>query len=827
MTIKHSIYLLLLAVIPLFAGCGADEESVDERKSAAARSLECEIVDFPCTWDEVPPAVKEQTVTLGEVAGLYGVNVSLADISSFLLEQPEVVYTEVLGTGVRYRVEGGRPAWVYPRDELAHHSIDTGIDQEGVEPGAQVSTAPVGPSLTQAVSQIGRWLGPPRAYAQSVDEADRHGVAAEIVGRGKRALILSPFEWEWLLKRQEHTAEAMARLAAYIKDYQPEHGGEVVFHADVYQFEDNPVGPQQRVLLSDEVQFADFLKWDTFNTVVLATHGTRHRCSREPPVGGKKIPVDPADSPAGDTSDDCPLIWAGRAKQSDYGAYVGVEIVSFVGMEYREFPGLTRPEAAQCVEDLHSWRQAGKKGLEPTTLDGKPCRLGQERGKDMIALWTPFFEAQYPGGLNNVILFLASCRSAVNDVLLKQFAQKGNKQVAVFGFDDAVAAVDGFRLAYKMIELIEKGVDNQGILKALKEMDRSRTTHLRGRALALGDEVLPATPAELIEVSENRTHGRDIVMLVDAAGTELGNESTVRVVETRGQPDDHLALQAQVIGLDADFARSLSLQVHVAGEADSGERYRPSREVSPWVYRHPGDVSLGRKAQDGEIVDLEVSVEFPGGNKSLWKYENITLTTQECAWSASVTGHSPAQGDFSGTSGSIKIDDGSWPPLSIDAVVQDEDPQPQPPWLVIRLQNYDRTKLADPSFVSEIHFALPNVKPGQIGAFQRVWGKLVTGPQSHSGNADYLRRDLVGLPEGSGIGHLLTSSVNLTRNDGERLEGTFDARFLNQRVFRELDILDQHPLGVGVHAISKAEFRAQGQFSLQASGCGGGFRRSR
>jgi len=647
------------------------------------------------------------------------------------------------------------------------------------------------------------------------------------VVQGKRALILSPFEWEWLLKKQEHTGEAMARLAMHIKDYQSKHGGEVVFHADVYQFEDNPLGPQQRVQLSDEVQFADFLEWDTFSTIVLATHGTRHRCSREPPVGGEKMPHDPVDSPLGDTSDDCPLIWAGRAKQSDYGAYVGVEIVSFTGMEYREFPGLTRPEAAQCAEDLDAWRQAGKDGAEPTTHDGKPCRLGRERDKDMIALWTPFFEAQYPGGLNNVILFLASCRSAVNDVLLKQFAQKGNKQVAVFGFDDTVAAVDGFSLAYKMVELIEKGVDNQRILRVLKEMDRSRTTHLRGRALALGDELLPAEPAELVEVSENRTHGRDIVMLVDAAGAELDNESTVRVVKAEGQPEDRLALQAQVIGLEADFARSLSLQVHVAGEADSGERYRPSREVAQWVHRHPGDVSLGRKAEDGEVVDLEVSVEFPGGNRSLWTYENITLTMQECAWSASVTGHSPAQGDFSGTSGSAKIDDGSWPPLSVDAVVQDGDPQPQPPWLVIRLQNYDRARLADPAFVSEIHFALPGLKPGQTGAFHRVWGKLSTGPESHSGNADYLRRDLVGLPEGSGIGHLLSSSVNLTRNDEQRVEGTFDARFLNQRLFRQLDILDQHPLGVGVHPITKAEFRAQGQFSLQTSGCGGGFRRSR
>ncbi len=202
------------------------------------------------------------------------------------------------------------------------------------------------------------------------------------------------------------------------------------------------------------------------------------------------------------------------------------------------------------------------------------------------------------------------------------------------------------------------------------------------------------------------------------------------------------------------------------------------------------------------------------------------LGLDDCTWSASASGPSAIVGEFSGTQGSVKVDDSTSPPLDIDAVVQDDDPQPEPPWLVIRLRNYDRSRLTDSTFISEIAFAIPGVQAMETGVFNRVWGGFNAGPNSYDGNADYLRRDVVGIPGGSGIGHLLTTNVHLTRNDDTKVIGSFEARFLDPELFRQLDILEQHPVGVGVHPITAATIAMSGEFSLLKDGsCGGGFRR--
>ncbi len=201
-------------------------------------------------------------------------------------------------------------------------------------------------------------------------------------------------------------------------------------------------------------------------------------------------------------------------------------------------------------------------------------------------------------------------------------------------------------------------------------------------------------------------------------------------------------------------------------------------------------------------------------------------TESTCAWWASVTGHSPALGDFEGEHGRITVEDKEWPPLDIDAVIQDDDLQPESPWMIIRLRNYDRSRLTDPSFINEITFALPGVQGMETGPFNRIWGQFTAGMTTYEGNADYLRRNVVGIPGGTGIGFLLTSNVQLTRNDDTRLIGSFEARFINPELFRKLDIQQQHPVGVGVHAIMGAEIAMRGEFSILKDGsCAGGFGR--
>ena len=81
------------------------------------------------------------------------------------------------------------------------------------------------------------------------------------------------------------------------------------------------------------------------------------------------------------------------------------------------------------------------------------------------------------------------------------------------------------------------------------------------------------------------------------------------------------------------------------------------------------------------------------------------------------------------------------------AVVQDGDPQPEAPWLVISLTNQGSgPRMSELENWREIKLAIPGVSPGATGSFNRVWGALTAGDRTFRGNAEYLRRNVVGLP---------------------------------------------------------------------------------
>jgi hypothetical protein len=341
----------------------------------------------------------------------------------------------------------------------------------------------------------------------------------------------------------------------------------------------------------------------------------------------------------------CPLIWAGRAKQESYGSYVGVEVMTHVGTLYEEHPGLTRPEAEDCgrrLAEREAAREAGQELVseELKTPGGKPCRVeAGEREKRLVGLWTPFFQEQYRNGLDNIILFLAACRSGINERLLKHLAQDGNDHVAVFGFDDTVAGTDAFDVGNELLRLLDEGYHSTEMIRRLKLMDR--TKHLVGRALDLGDEALPATPAEVIDRSAAPTHGRDVVALVHAAtGNELQDGGTVNVLGSFGDADpDALDLRARLIGVaETDDIRRARLRVTVAGERSTGQEYEPRSRVEEGVWEHARPVALGRDAREDEVVDLEIEGDLPGGGTTRWVYREVVLRAARCEITVTVSG---------------------------------------------------------------------------------------------------------------------------------------------------------------------------------------------
>lgn len=692
----------LLVVVVTAASCGGDAaESGPAGIDFRDVPIPCRVEGYPCTWNEVPEATVTRTKQLGHLAARLTLTTpSLDSVAAFLDEREGMAEVVIDGTGVRYRLEGGRPAWVFLSSEMDHHRgtpeavAGRGVASvpRGAPPPSGGRVAGVVP-LTRAARALGAWLGPAPLHAASARQSRRQAVAGE-PGEGKKALVLSPYEHEFPGVGADFTSRA--RL---VRDYRERAGGSVLFRADLDPYSDNPAaaGSEYRTVggdptLSGEVRFEDFLGWDDYNLIILATHGGNASCRLPAPVGGAQVESrrepprgrpGPDLRPRPDSAGGCPLIYAGRAKQQSYGDYIGVEIYFAMGRVRRE----ERPADAQTRYDTpgrREWRDSGsnlREGLtpaeartceaavlanvvDPMTDGGQPCLIPTwEHDNPMLVLWWPFFINQYPEGLDNTIVFLAACHSAKGNVLLDALARPGNEAVTVFGFNTAVYAPRAWAIIRHMIELVDAGWHSDELVRRLREYDEriaadpeyqtpqrcddgsctpgsTPDSVVRGRALDPHDEILPDVPAELIDETPVATHGRDVVLLIDPrTGEELRDGGSVRVLGTPGDDRaDRLELHPQILGVvdEADL-RDIRLEVRVVDEAVPDETYTPGREVDEGAYRYDRDIALGRDHDEGEVVDLEVRVDLPGGNHSRWVYDNIRLIGL-CYWTASIRG---------------------------------------------------------------------------------------------------------------------------------------------------------------------------------------------
>jgi len=604
--------------------------------------LPCEQQGYPCTWNEVDPAITTRTQLLATIAARYSLTApSLDSIATLLRVLPGMAEVSIDGSGVRFRLDGGRPAWVFLPGEMDHHRMPEGA----VPPQIGLGTpAPETTRLGALGSGVGRLLRPTPLLAATLQEGER--IAGE-PGEPKKALVISPFDYEWPAEGFPSLGADFTRRILKIKDYKQENGGEVTYHADLSRLSDNPADPGSRqrtaegtLLLSGEVQFEDFLGWDKrkLNLIILASHGTTVNCYRGAPRGGDPAIVTEK-LPPWTEGQWCPSIYVGRAKQETYGQYRGVEI--YMAADYSwtrppdpvtkfDQPGevgwrdvrpeLSETEARECAELV------ARKVKDPATSSGAPCDDQKwEHDYNYLILWWPFFLEQYPNGLEKVIVFLGACYSGVNMVLPDILAKDGNEAVTVFAFDKSVVAGDAWHVIGSMLHLVDRGYHSKELIRRLKELDR--TQHLVGKTMDPSGHEPSSRPPEILDKGAHATHGRDVVQLVDpATGEEITDSAMVTV---RGSPGDRkpdlLELRARIIGVASDDPID-QVRLFVSPEDDpQGSPYLPEKRVREGVYEHDGDLSLGRDHREGEHVDLEIRAELPDGGESRWVYRDIRL----------------------------------------------------------------------------------------------------------------------------------------------------------------------------------------------------------
>jgi hypothetical protein len=85
-----------------------------------AQVLDCDLGDFPCTWQDVSEDVVERSRELGRTAHQQGAaNGSYLEAAAWLEAQEGVAEVIADEGGVRFRLEGGRPVWLLERPVAA------------------------------------------------------------------------------------------------------------------------------------------------------------------------------------------------------------------------------------------------------------------------------------------------------------------------------------------------------------------------------------------------------------------------------------------------------------------------------------------------------------------------------------------------------------------------------------------------------------------------------------------------------------------------------------------------------------------------------------
>lgn len=625
--------------------------------------LECEVKGYPCTWPEVSPEAAVRTDQVGQIAAeLLRLTQDPFAVADLLAEVVEFAELDADVHALRFRLPGARPAWV----SLPH---DHGEPADEVAALVHLPT-PAPPGARGPSARVSDWAAAgiaalfPAVHAQASSTAGGSpGVNTSQPGSGKKALILSPYHYE-----MGGEAPAIYQRFSRARDYQAAAGGAVEFYANLNPHNTpNDPADQQTLGAQGQSTLIQFFRWSQYNFVYVATHGLSYCPTydkdsdlltvRRAPSSARDALVAAGKCETRIWVQDYPNGAAGLQKAHAERAYLARPGVDpHYDTVFEQDPQLSAADARFCLT------QRSPDARVPGT--GRPCFFERNLPTEIVVT-AEFFRRQYPGGLSDVVIFLAACEGLKVKDVANALAPPGTRNTAVFGYTELVsnyfARPMGIRAADAFLDGGYHHRTVEGLLRqeaAKLAKDRSSgvrgTGHasdfdsvLRGRGRPTGRVVSGAVE----DASTNPTHARDIVLLIDPlTGAELKDGGSVVVRESPDGDGDRLDINPELMGVAPDQEPPRTrLQVRVAGEPVPDETYLPDRWIRDGVYRYAGTVSLGRTHVEGEVVDLEVRADLGGGSETRWVYEDIALIANPCEFTATVAGNS-RRGTVTGTS---------------------------------------------------------------------------------------------------------------------------------------------------------------------------------
>ena len=628
---------VLVPGVLLLTGCGDPEGS--------AMTPRCGGVDHPCTLAEVSDAAIARREAL-DAALLERMQDTRdhAELAAWLSEQPDVVEAGWGPEAIRYRVRGGRGHWLF-FETAASIGRTGGMAQAATSPGQ------TGASLSRA--RPFRDAGRPRA-----DDAGKDSILGPILAGGlewlvppahaqapgrqiKRALLLSPFRWQWQLEGLDDGIEDI-RKALQARDYE-----------DRVDVRVDAIDPEDPGITTGGIGLPDVTNWKEYDYIHLLTHGGRV-CN---PLGHCMTAV------MTPWTED--LVASARAGAEAAGNADLLQQLDRVGQETAKIQ-LFVP--ADEIPELGPGQV-----YQENTIDGSVRTLTGP----FVLLTSQFFIDTY-GGLDDSVVVISACSSGVDGDLLSGLQ---GDNTAVIGWRSTMslraAAAAGGLIARTLVEADETLEDDSGLTVG-QAMQRIRdrlddlatdppdhqdcadpqTDEMQARCdIASNAQVLgvindmPAdriTGSSLRVIGDETVRAREIVYLVDDEGEELADGSALDVVGMPQDGDDDavdLTIRTDGLRLEEDPG-DVELEVEFEGRTIEIDK-RLEREVADGVWELDYRLPLERDHERGERVDLELVGNLPDGNESRWLYRDLLLGG--C--------RSREQGDFSGmVSGGVSLE---------------------------------------------------------------------------------------------------------------------------------------------------------------------------
>lgn len=632
----HILLLLALAVW----GCGESGRSLADGGTPPELDP-CGGADHPCTLAEVTPEAEERTDELAKLVLEHLQSPEdLDEAAGWLSEQDGVVSVATGPEAVRFRVRGGRGHWIF-------------MQTAGTVATLASPTLPLPPRTSAAagISEPHEAVGSP---AVPHPAGPLPQTAAE--GQIKKALLLSPFRWQWEVEGGDDGIDDVAK-ALRARDY---------LDVTVWTERLDPANPSQTI---GEIGLPAFTTWHEYDYVHLLTHGGRV-CNQ---LGHCMTVV-----MAPWTKE---LVSRARAGAEAAGNDSLATLLDRVGVE-------TAKVRVEAGKDRIPYVGPGQESREDIPLTERHKPEDQQQAYtltgEFVLLTSQFFRDTYKNGLNSAVLVISACSSGYTNDLLD--ALQG-ENTAVIGWRDRMslraAAAAGTLIAKTLVEVDEKVEDDSGLTveQAMKRI-RDRLDELardppdfrscanpsdpevQARCdLASKAQVLtvindrpgdPVTGASLEVVGDGTVRAREIVYLVDEAGDELTEGSLLEVTSAAGDArGDSVDLRIRVDGLALeDDPGSVDLKVVFEGRDIDVEK-KLKEEVAEGVWELDYRLPLGRDSRPGERVTMEVVGELADGGDSRWVYEDLRLGGT--SWTLTVSG-GPAAGTYRGDRAKASID---------------------------------------------------------------------------------------------------------------------------------------------------------------------------